>query len=46
MLSLGAEETVPAQDRVEEGKRRANEQVSSNYELLSLLTEMREEKKR
>ena len=46
MLSPSVEETVPAQDRVEGGKRREKEQESSNSELFSLLTEMREEKNR
>ena len=41
MLSPSVEEIMPTQNRVERGKRRAEEQESSNSELFSLLTEMR-----
>ena len=43
MLSPSAEETVSTHNIAERGKRRAKEQESSNYELFSLLTEMKEE---
>ena len=42
MLSPIADETIYAQNIVEKGKRIAEEQESSNSELFSLLTEMRE----
>ena len=45
MLSPKAEETLPAQNRVEIGKRRVEEQESNSSKLLSLLIEMREEMK-
>ena len=45
MLSPRDEETMPTQNKVEKGKKRAEEKESSNSELLSLLTEMREEMK-
>ena len=38
MLSPSAKETVPTHNKVERGKRRAEEQKSINYELFSLLT--------
>ena len=37
MLSPSVEETLPAQNRVERGKRRVEEQESSNFEMFSLL---------
>ena len=40
------EETVPAHNRVERGKRITKEQESSNSKLFSLLTEVREKMKR
>ena len=43
MLSPNAEETVSAHNIAERGKRRAEERESSNSELFSLLTEMKEE---
>ena len=43
MLSPSAAEILLAQNIAERGKRRAEEQESSTYELFSLLTEMREE---
>ena len=46
MLSSRAEETISAHNRAEKRKRRTEEQESSNSELFSLLTEMREEMKR
>ena len=46
MLSPKVKETVPVHNRAERGERRAEEQESSNSELFSLLTEMREEMKR
>ena len=46
MLSPRAEETMHAQNIAERRKRRAEEQESSNSELFSLLTAMREEMKR
>ena len=45
MLSLSAEEMVPAQNRVEKGKRIIEYQESGNSELFYLLTEMKEEMK-
>ena len=44
MLSPSVEETVPAQNRAQRGKRRAEGQESSNSELFFLLTEMRDER--
>ena len=46
MHSPRAEETMLAQNIAERGKGRAEEQESSNSELLSLLKEMRAEMKR
>ena len=46
VLSPNVEETLPTQNRAERGKRRAGEQESINFELFSLLTEMREKMKR
>ena len=46
MISSSAKETVPAQNIAKRGKRIAEEQESNNFELFSLLTEMREEMKR
>ena len=46
MLSSSAKEIVPAQNIAKRGKRIAEEQESNNFELFSLLTEMREEMKR
>ena len=46
VLSPSAEDTLHAQNIVERGKRRAEEQESITLELFSLLTEMREEMKR
>ena len=46
MLSPSVEETMPTQNRVERYKRRVEEQESSNSDLFSPLTEMREEMKR
>ena len=43
MLSPSAEEIGSAHNIAEIGKRRAEEQESSNSELFSLLTEMKEE---
>ena len=45
VLSSSSEETVPAQNREEKGKRKIKEQESSNSELFSLLTEIGEEMK-
>ena len=41
MLSPSAEETVPAQNRAERGKRREEEQENNNSELLSLIMSKR-----
>ena len=46
MLSSRAEETMHTQNISEIGKIRAEEQESNNFELFSLLAEMREEMKR
>ena len=42
MLSPKVEETMPAHNREEREKGKIEKQESSNSELLSLLTEMRE----
>ena len=46
MLSPRDEEEMPAHNRAKREKKRAEEQESSASELLSLLTEMREDMKR
>ena len=46
MLSRNAEETLPAQNKEERGKRRVEEQESNTSKIYSLLTKMREEMKR
>ena len=46
MLSPSAEETLPTQNKAKKGKMRVEEQESNTFELLSLLTEMRDEIKR
>ena len=46
MLSPNAKEIVSAQDKAERGKRIEEELESSNSELLSLLTKVREKLKR
>ena len=43
MFFPSVEETLPVQNKIERGKSRVEEQESSNYELLSLLIEMRAE---
>ena len=40
------EEEMPAHNKAERGKKGAEEQKNNEYELLSLLTEMREDQKR
>ena len=46
MLSPRAEEIVYAHNKAERGKKRAEDQESSNSELFSLLIEMSEEMKK